>query len=325
MARSLYALALLPALLSASASLAQTPPLSGGQAQTPLTAEQRKAALKSASDAAEKAAIPGPAEQAMLDEAKFSIEKGQIFIPHDEGAALMRAVGNRIGPTFVGLIMDPNADWLATVNFIKEGFVKDGDAKEWNADELLDSLRKGNDQTNEERRQRGFDTLDILGWIEPPAYDAATHRLVWSVAVHNHNAAPDVGDTVNYNTYLLGREGYFSIDFINPRATIEARKPLARQLLADLSFVPGKRYEDFSASTDKVATYGLAALIGGIALKKLGLLALGAAFFVKFAKLIALAFFGGIAAFKKFVLGKRKTPPAAEPSPLPRREETETP
>ena len=43
------------------------------------------------------------------------------------------------------------------------------------------------------------------------------------------------------------------------------------ELLADLDYNSGKRYEDFNASTDHIAEYGLAALIGGIAAKKLGL------------------------------------------------------
>ena len=44
---------------------------------------------------------------------------------------------------------------------------------------------------------------------------------------------------------------------------------------------------------DRVAAYGLAALVAGVAAKKLGLLALFAAFVVKFAKVIVIA----IAAF----------------------------
>ena len=47
----------------------------------------------------------------------------------------------------------------------------------------------------------------------------------------------------------------------------------ARELLAALSFNEGKRYTDFNAATDRMAEYGLAALVGGMAAKKLGLLA----------------------------------------------------
>ena len=69
-----------------------------------------------------------------------------------------------------------------------------------------------------------------------------------------------------------------------------------------MNYEDGKRYADFNPSTDKVAEYGLAALVVGVAAKKLGLIAIIAAFVAKFAKLFfigALAFGGGIWKFFK--------------------------
>jgi uncharacterized membrane-anchored protein len=71
----------------------------------------------------------------------------------------------------------------------------------------------------------------------------------------------------------------------------------AHELLNSLSYNPGKSYEDFNAATDHIAAYGIAALVGGVVAKKLGLFALLGVFVVKFAKLIgvaALAVGGGI-------------------------------
>lgn len=266
----------------------------------PLTAEQRQEAVKNAVEAAKKVAIQGPAVQPFLDQAAFSVEKGFVFVPRDEAAGLMRAWGNVVGPNFVGLVLAPNADWVATVNFVKDGYVKDDDAKNWNADDLFDHLQKGAEADNEDRRSRGYPEIELLGWIERPAYDPTTHRLVWSVMSKEKNAPGNNPNAVNYNTYLLGREGYFSIDLVTSYATIEERKPIARTILADVAFNSGKRYEDFSSSTDKVAAYGLAALVGGIALKKLGLLALAAGFFLKFAKIIGLGALAIAAAARKF-------------------------
>ena len=66
-------------------------------------------------------------------------------------------------------------------------------------------------------------------------------------------------------------------------------------LLDNLKYVEGKRYADFNSSTDKVAEYGLAALVAGVAAKKLGLFAVIAAFLAKFAKvgILAAAALGG--------------------------------
>ncbi|MFX8527654.1 DUF2167 domain-containing protein, partial [Acinetobacter baumannii] len=71
-------------------------------------------------------------------------------------------------------------------------------------------------------------------------------------------------------------------------------------LLSALNFNEGKRYADFNASTDKVAEYGLAALVGGLAAKKLGMFALAAGFFAKFAKVILLAGAGVATAVGRF-------------------------
>jgi uncharacterized membrane-anchored protein len=94
--------------------------------------------------------------------------------------------------------------------------------------------------------------------------------------------------------------------------TIEAEKPIAQQLLAALEYNDGKRYAQFNSATDHVAEFGLAALIGGVAAKKLGLFALIAAFLVKFAKIIGIAAIALIAFIAK-LMGRKKeeggTPP----------------
>jgi uncharacterized membrane-anchored protein len=81
-----------------------------------------------------------------------------------------------------------------------------------------------------------------------------------------------------------------------------------RNLLGQLNYLPGKRYQDFNESTDKVAVYGIGALLGIVAAKKLGLLAVAGLFLLKVWKIGLLAVVGGIAAVRKFMAG-RGTPP----------------
>jgi uncharacterized membrane-anchored protein len=122
--------------------------------------------------------------------------------------------------------------------------------------------------------------------VEPPGYDAITHRLVWSLLSRDKDQPDNTPKNINYNTYALGRDGYFSLNLLSGSERIASEKAAAHELLADLSYNAGKRYEDFSATTDRIAEYGLAALIGGIAVKKLGLFALFIAVVLKFAKVI---------------------------------------
>ena len=124
--------------------------------------------------------------------------------------------------------------------------------------------------------------------------------------------AADAPQGVNYNTYALGREGFFSMNLVTGLAELPADKPKAHALLAALDYKQGKRYADFDAKTDHVAEYGLAALVVGVAAKKLGLIALALGFFAKFAKVILLgaALLGG--GFMKFF---RRRKPADAPTP----------
>jgi uncharacterized membrane-anchored protein len=121
-------------------------------------------------------------------------------------------------------------------------------------------------------------------------------------------APADEVQGVNYNTYALGREGYFSLNLVTNLDQLGRHQPAAHGLLAALQYDAGKRYEDFNASTDHVAEYGIAALVAGVAAKKLGLLAVALAFVAKFAKVIFVAVAGGGAVLTKFW---RKKPAAA--------------
>lgn len=272
-------------------------------AAQPLTLEQRAAEERAAFEAAITVAARGPIEVKLDDQGKISLPADMLFIPQAQSARVLRALGNRVvGAGPLGLIMsgDKTADWMVVVSFVADGYIKDEDAQNWNAQELLDSIKEGTEQANADRRARGFPEREIIGWIEQPVYDATTHRLVWSLA-SKEKGNPATGDEgVNYNTYALGREGYFSLNLLTSEKSVEADKPVARQLLAALSFDDGKRYDQFNASTDKVAAYGLAALVGGAVAKKAGLFAVLFAFVAKFAKVFGIAAVAALAGLARF-------------------------
>ena len=121
--------------------------------------------------------------------------------------------------------------------------------------------------------------------------------------------------TVNYNTYALGREGFVSLNLLTDSDRLDVDKAKARDLLNHLEFVSGKRYADFDSKTDHVAEYGLAALVAGVAAKKLGLLALIGVAAAKFWKIGLLALVGGGALWPRlrarFARKKDEPPPSA--------------
>ncbi|CCE06099.1 putative transmembrane protein [Bradyrhizobium sp. STM 3843] len=290
----------LAALVSLSAFAQSAPPSEAA----------RKAELKAAWQAASQAGTDGPSDITLIDQGSLKLPADHFFVPKSEGLRLLRALGNVVDDaTFVGLVLGKrqNDQWMVVIRHIKEGYIKEDDAKNWNADDLLKNISAGVEQANQDRAARGFPEMQVIGWIEPPTYDVSAHRLVWSLLGKDKGEADDAPKNVNYNTYALGRDGYFSLNLLSGSDRIANDKAVAHELLSDLSYNPGKRYEDFSASTDRIAEYGLLALVGGVAAKKLGLLALAGAFVLKFAKLIIFGVVGAGAAIMNFFRRKPRS------------------
>jgi uncharacterized membrane-anchored protein len=289
---------------------ATKPAAPAAPAASPNALEAEQAAAFKAAEAAQ---VVGPANIALRDQAHLKLPDGYVWVPTPAAAQLMQAMGNRTDETFVGAIFPANdADWMATVRFVKEGYIKDDDAKDWDADDLLQSLKEGTEAANEERAKRGIPGIEVLGWAQKPEYEVGTHRLVWS-ALSRDKGGTDGTQGVNYNTYALGREGYLSLNLITNAKDLDKYRPDAAKLLAALQYDDGKKYADFNSSTDKVAAYGLAALVGGVAVKKLGLFAIVLAFLAKFAKLAIVAVGGVLWGITKIF---RKKQPEAVVTPV---------
>ena len=278
-----------------------------------LAQAQAPDARKQAFEDARQASTAGPADVPLASKALLKLPEGHAFIPQPQAGKLLNAMGNPGQDShLLGLIFPKgDAGWFMTVRYEDSGHIKDDDAKDWNADDLLKSYREGTEASNEERVKMGVPAMEIIGWAEKPAYDATTHRLVWAMSSRDKGAPATEEQGVNYNTYVLGREGYFMLNLVTGLKELPAHKPAAGTMLAALNFNEGQRYADYNSSTDRTAEYGLAALVVGVAAKKLGLIAMAGLFLAKFAKVIFLALAVGGAGFMK--LFKRK--PKAAPDP----------
>ena len=250
-------------------------------------------------------AEPGPKTIDLGAQASMQLPAGMAFLPKQPADKLMQMVGNGTDPNRYGIIIPTSEedDWMADLSYIDSGYIKDDDAKNWDVDALLKNIKEGTKEQNKERAERGIPPLEVGGWVEKPHYDAATRHLIYSV---DAKTVGEATPSVNYNTYALGRYGYISLNFVADLDTIERYKPTAQQLLAAIEYRAGQRYADFNPTTDKIAEYGIAALVGGLAAKKLGLLAVIAAFAVKFSKLLIVGAVGGIYGVKKLFGGRRR-------------------
>jgi uncharacterized membrane-anchored protein len=269
--------------------------------------------------------LVGPQKVDLGHDLEIDLSSEMLFLERKEAKELMESSGNIISDNFLGLVAQKDRSWFVTVSYYEEGYVKDNEAADFRANDILDNIREGNEEANEVRKQRGFKPLAIDGWTESPRYERALHHLVWGIKVSDPESS-----SINFYTRILGRRGYVALNLIDDPGKIEASKKESLAVLKATTFRSGARYEDFDSKKDKVAEYGLAALVAGgagaaaLKLAKVGLLA-------KFGgKLIALIIAGkkaivvlilavgaGIKRFFGKLTGKKQEVAYAPPPPAP--------
>jgi uncharacterized membrane-anchored protein len=203
----------------------------------------------------------GPAIGALGDIATIGVPEGFAFAGADDTRTFLELNGNPASGDELGLLIptDEESGWFVVFEFSSVGYVKDDEKDELDHDALLESIREGNEHGNEIRRERGWPTLEIDGWETPPHYDLQTNNLTW--AIRGHTSIDDSA-VINHSTRLLGRRGYMNVDLVIEPSEFSTTLPLYADVMSSFSYLEGSRYAEFRKG-DKIATYGLAALIAG--------------------------------------------------------------
>jgi uncharacterized membrane-anchored protein len=240
--------------------------------------------------------LRGPATAQLGSVAQIELPVGFSFVDGKTTRALMKAAGEPTSGRELGLLMPTNEHWSVIFEFSDIGYVKDNDKDKLDADKLLKAIKEGTEAANKERESAGNPPLIIVGWEQPPKYDETTHNLEWAI-----RATSEGRPILNYNTRLLGRKGVMEVVLICEPDQLPKTLPTFKNLLTDYKFESGESYAEYRKG-DKVAKYGLAALVlGGAAVgaAKLGLLGPVILFFKKAWKLVVVAFVAVIGFFKK--------------------------
>ncbi|MHA4869361.1 DUF2167 domain-containing protein [Duganella sp. PWIR1] len=234
--------------------------------------------------------------------------------PADTGKLLSEGWGNPPGAKTLGMIVpaDVNplssAGWGVVVTYDKDGHVKDDDADKINYTDLLKDMQEGMEENNKARKEQGYAPMTLVGWAEQPSYNKAQHKLYWAKELRSEG---DQYNGLNYNIRVLGREGVLVLNAVAGMDQIAQVRQEMKNVTAFTDFTPGNRYTDFNASTDKVAEYGLAALVAGGVAAKLGFFGKIFALLLAFKKIILI----GVAAVGSWVyklLGRKKAEKAEQ-------------
>jgi len=276
---------------------------------------------------AEDPAPPDPAttaENAAPEQPAFQFSTGDIKLPNkvatlhlgekyhylnpQEANKLLMAWGNPSDDTTQGAIIpaevDPLSDggWAVFLSYEDDGHVDDSDAAKIDYDDLLKDMKQGTEKSNAARKEAGYPAMHLIGWAEPPRYDASSKRLYWAKEIKSDRSEMH---SLNYDVRVLGREGVLSLEAVGSMDQVAQIKADMRPLVGVAEFNEGYRYAEFNSKTDKLAEYGLGALIAGGVAAKLGLFGKLFAMLLAFKKLIIV----GVVAAGGFIaklFGKKK-------------------
>ena len=242
--------------------------------------------------------------------AKLKVPQGYRYLnPADTDKVLVQAWGNPPAEKTLGMLfrsdVSPVGDnaWGIVITYDEEGYVKDDEAASINYTDLLKTMKESTAEANEERQKAGYDKLEIIGWAEPPHYDKANHKLYWAKEI---KFGDDPEHTLNYDIRVLGRRGVLSLNAVAATSQLQTVQQDMQAVMGFVEFSDGHRYSDFTPGVDKVAAFGIGALIAGKLAAKAGIFKLILPALIAAKKFVVLGFVVLIAFLRKLFGGKKK-------------------
>lgn len=259
----------------------------------------------------------GPATVPLGKVAEMKLPKDYQFVGPDSLDRFYELTQNSRSGNEVGVVIAPN--YMLFLDYDDTGHVKDEDKDKLDADKLMKSMSESQDAANEARKERGWDEMKLKGWATPPHYDTQTNNLKWAI---NLASSRDGFNQVfiNESIRLLGRTGVMNVTLVSSTEGFKAAEVDADKLLAaNFGYVSGQKYSEFKPG-DKVAAYGLSALVlggGAVMAAKMGLFAKFGVLLGKAWKAIVFAVVALGAALKKLwnkITGARPEEPQPPPA-----------
>jgi uncharacterized membrane-anchored protein len=230
------------------------------------------------------------------DLAKLNLGTSLRFLePDDASFVLVDLWGNPPGDAPLGMVFPADQGpldedgWAVVVTYEEDGYVKDDEAAKMDYAALLKDMQESTRESNEERVEEGYPAVTLLGWAEPPHYDAAEKKLFWAKELQFGDSEEH---SLNYNVRTLGRRGVLVFNAVADMQMLAEVRTGMKDVMQAAQFLEGHRYADFDPTMDKVATYGIGALIAGKLASKAGLLAGLGVLILKAKKLLILGAVG---------------------------------
>lgn len=223
-------------------------------------------------------AVHGPTNIPLFDQATVAVAPELSFVPGAEARRLMSAIGNSTSDKFIGILMargGEDLEWFITLEYFPAGHVSREVAKAWTSDGLLKHMRIGTERGNVNRQALGAAGVAVTGWIIPPAYDEAAHRLSLASRIASLDPSAAESDAANLDAYVFGRSGYIQMSLVTSSADYAKYSPYLQAALASVRFYPGMGPDEFKPGVDPVTEDALLMVFAGLSAEEAKLVRLG--------------------------------------------------
>jgi uncharacterized membrane-anchored protein len=203
--------------------------------------------------------IKGPTTGKLGDIGEVKVPEGYVFIQQKDMKAFMDQTHNFYSDNDLGVLysQDEKSGYMALFSFDDVGYIKDADKEKLDADAMWQTMLDNNKEANKERADKGWDAMDLVGWELKPQYNPDNHRLEWAERLKEKGE-----EFVNYSTKILGRKGVMVVTLVPNSADMTAVLGRFNNDIGGFDFTTGNKYAEWTTG-DKVAEYGLAALVVG--------------------------------------------------------------
>jgi uncharacterized membrane-anchored protein len=194
-------------------------------------------------------------------------------------------------------------DDMLYLSYDDAGYVTVDDWKDVDSAKLLADMRDRTEESNSERAKNGSSAIHVDDWVQRPTLDRARESVRWVVRLHDDRQK----QFVNAVALQLGRRGFERFTLVSRGNDPAGDRALLGAFVNDYRFNTGSRFQDY-VKGDKLAGYGIAALVGtaaGATLIKTGALAALLLVFKKFFIIIIAAAAGLFSWLRRLFAGNR--------------------
>jgi uncharacterized membrane-anchored protein len=197
--------------------------------------------------------------QLALSNSTLSLPVGYHAVLGTDANRLVELVNAQSEKIADAYLIDPTSGSEMVIEYVDSGYITLDDLSEMNPTKMLQDIKDATEDGNSARRAAGINEMHVTGWLQQPTFDRSTNTAYWALG-----ATSGGGGLVNAIALRLGRNGYEKFIWITSPDQFSYVGGMLDVVLRTHSFDAGYRYSDH-IGTDKVAGYGIAALVGAAA------------------------------------------------------------